>query len=148
MSVFLLRPINPQPKTRRFIIVAISSGLVRSFKMLGGLYGDLPPPSSAEENKPTTNVWSNSTKMAPATLRKPSSIFTPPHTLLKSQNKPKISNSKPSLSTTPTILAPAVDEVVQVVQPVLVGMQSTVLEEYDQQGLMIMKSIIGRRRRI
>ncbi|XP_058730618.1 DNA-damage-repair/toleration protein DRT111, chloroplastic-like [Vicia villosa] len=96
--------------------------------MLGGLYGDLPPPSSAEEDKPTTNVWSSSTKMAPATLRKPSSIFTPPHTLLRSQNKPKISNSKTILSTAPTILAPAVDEVVQ---PALVGVQSTVLEEYD-----------------
>ncbi|CAK8577342.1 unnamed protein product [Lathyrus sativus] len=96
--------------------------------MLGGLYGDLPPPSSAEEDKPTTNVWSSSTKMAPATLRKPSSIFTPPHTLLRSQNKPKISNSKTVLSAAPTIVAPAVDEVVQ---PALVGVQSTVLEEYD-----------------
>ncbi|KAI5331617.1 hypothetical protein L3X38_021743 [Prunus dulcis] len=40
--------------------------------MLGGLYGDLPPPSSAEEEKPSnTTVWSSSTKMAPQTLRKP-----------------------------------------------------------------------------
>ncbi|PNX69575.1 DNA-damage-repair/toleration protein DRT111 chloroplastic-like protein, partial [Trifolium pratense] len=96
--------------------------------MLGGLYGDLPPPSSAEEEKPTTNVWSSSTKMAPATLRKPSSLFTPPHTLLRSQNKPKITNSKTVLSSAPPILAPALEEVMQ---PALVGVQSTVLEEYD-----------------
>lgn len=96
--------------------------------MLGGLYGDLPPPSSAEEDKPTTNVWSSSTKMAPATLRKPSSLFTPPHTLLRSQNKPKITNSKTVLSPAPPVLAPALDEIVQ---PALVGVQSTVLEEYD-----------------
>jgi len=98
--------------------------------MLGGLYGDLPPPSSAEEDKPTTNVWSSSTKMAPATLRKPSSShLTPPHTLLRSQNKPKIVNS------TKTILSPAPQPILAsddvVVQPALVGVQSTVMEEYD-----------------
>lgn len=99
--------------------------------MLGGLYGDLPPPSSAEEDKPTTNVWSTSTKMAPATLRKPASVFSPPQTLLRSQNKPKIVNSnsvpKTVISQAP-ILASASDEVLQ---PALVGVQSTVLEEYD-----------------
>lgn len=96
--------------------------------MLGGLYGDLPPPSSAEEdNKATPNVWSSSTKMAPATLRKPASLFAPPQTLLRTQPKPKpvVANPKALLSPTP---APPPDEALQ---PALVGVQSTVLEEYD-----------------
>ncbi|KAJ1393905.1 G-patch domain [Sesbania bispinosa] len=84
--------------------------------MLGGLYGDLPPPSSSEEEKPTTNVWSSSTKMAPATLRKPASIFQPPQTVLRSQNKPKIVNSSsvPKIVVSPApVPAPATDDVVQ-----------------------------------
>ncbi|KAK7317932.1 hypothetical protein RJT34_02569 [Clitoria ternatea] len=96
--------------------------------MLGGLYGDLPPPSSAEEEKPTPNVWSSSTKMAPATLRKPASLFAPPQTLLRSQTKskpPVNPHTKTLLSSTPP---PPSDDVVQ---PALVGVQSTVLEEYD-----------------
>lgn len=102
--------------------------------MLGGLYGDLPPPSSTEEDKPinsTNNVWSSSTKMAPSTLRKP--VFAPPHTILRNQSKPKSVNSpaviKPvtSSSTPVTVVA---DEAVQV-QPALVGVQSSVVEEYD-----------------
>lgn len=93
--------------------------------MLGGLYGDLPPPSSAEEDKPTTNVWSSSTKMAPATLRKPA--FTPPHTIPRSQTKPKPTVTRTVVSTAPSPV-PAPDDAVQ---PALVGVQSTVMEEYD-----------------
>ncbi|XP_061360367.1 DNA-damage-repair/toleration protein DRT111, chloroplastic [Gastrolobium bilobum] len=105
--------------------------------MLGGLYGDLPPPSSAEEDKPTTNVWSSSTKMAPATLRKPASLFAPPHTVLRSQSKPKISNSSSvqktvgSGSVTPVPVASVAPVPDEVMQPALVGVQSTVMEEYD-----------------
>lgn len=103
--------------------------------MLGGLYGDLPPPSSAEEEKPTTNVWSTSTKMAPATLRKPASLFSPPQTVLRSQAKPKPpTNNNPSSVVPKTVVSPAPipspapDDVSQ---PALVGVQSTVMEEYD-----------------
>ncbi|XP_007022863.2 PREDICTED: DNA-damage-repair/toleration protein DRT111, chloroplastic [Theobroma cacao] len=103
--------------------------------MLGGLYGDLPPPSD-EDNKPSTNstVWSSSTKMAPPTLRKPFSGFAPPQTILRSQNKPKnsIPKTTPSVSASaspsPTPVAP--DEMAQQ-QPALVGVTSTVMEEYD-----------------
>ncbi|KAM1561614.1 hypothetical protein ACFX1Z_004721 [Malus domestica] len=101
--------------------------------MLGGLYGDLPPPSSAEEEKPSNStVWSSSTKMAPQTLRKPSSIFAPPQTILKPQSKPKSSNAvQPKITASPAVaLSPAViyDELER---PELVGVTSTVLEEYD-----------------
>ncbi|XP_023518236.1 DNA-damage-repair/toleration protein DRT111, chloroplastic-like [Cucurbita pepo subsp. pepo] len=100
--------------------------------MLGGLYGDLPPPSSAEEDKPSNStVWSSSTKMAPPTLRKPSSVFAPP-TVLRSQSKvkpatsthPKASVSAPVEPSQP-ILAEAIT------QPALVAVTSTVIEEYD-----------------
>lgn len=98
--------------------------------MLGGLYGDLPPPSSAEEdNKPTTNVWSSSTKMAPAALRKPASLFAPPQTLLRAQPKPK---PTPTTSTPSPLPKPALlssDDAA--LQPAFVAVQSTVLEEYD-----------------
>lgn len=98
--------------------------------MLGGLYGDLPPPSSsAEDDKPTatTNVWSSTSKLAPPTLRKP---FAPPQTILKTQTKPKPQsvpkatldeNNNPN----PNIISPAV------FQPALVGVTSSVVEEYD-----------------
>lgn len=98
--------------------------------MLGGLYGDLPPPSSAEEDKPSNStVWSSSTKMAPQTLRKPSSIFAPPQTILKSQTKPKPSSSALPKITASPVAAPAMHN--DVVQPALVGVTSSVLEEYD-----------------
>ncbi|XP_057544913.1 DNA-damage-repair/toleration protein DRT111, chloroplastic [Amaranthus tricolor] len=98
--------------------------------MLGGLYGDLPPPSSTTEeeksgNPSTTVVWSSSAKMAPPTLRKPA--FTPPPSVIRSQallNKPK-----PPSKTLPTI--PMEDPKPQVMQPALVGVTSTVVEEYD-----------------
>ena len=51
--------------------------------MLGGLYGDLPPPTSAsgDDDKPSAaSVWA---KMAPPTLRKPSATFAPPTSLLR-----------------------------------------------------------------
>ncbi|XP_050369617.1 DNA-damage-repair/toleration protein DRT111, chloroplastic [Argentina anserina] len=94
--------------------------------MLGGLYGDLPPPSSADEdNKPTNStVWSSTTKMAPQTLRRPSSIFAPPQTILKSHSKPKLAPSK-------VAAAVVVHSDAGLQQPALVGVTSTVLEEYD-----------------
>ncbi|KAK3000814.1 hypothetical protein RJ639_021740 [Escallonia herrerae] len=73
--------------------------------MLGGLYGDLPPPSSTDEDRPvnpSTNVWSSSVKMAPPTLRnKPS--FPPPQTILKSHPKPKNPTPTPTKTTTVTL---------------------------------------------
>lgn len=102
--------------------------------MLGGLYGDLPPPSSADEEKPSNStVWSSSAKMAPATLRKPSSsVFAPPQTVLKSQTKPKSANppkivtpSSPAVAQLPSVLLDDVS------QPALVGVTSSVVEEYD-----------------
>ncbi|OVA03952.1 G-patch domain [Macleaya cordata] len=110
--------------------------------MLGGLYGDLPPPSSApsadEEKNSSSNstVWSSSTKMAPATLRKPSSLFTPPQSVLKSQQsqmKPKTLNSSQTKSVS-SVPAPLPDEGVRsplIQQPALVGVTSSVIEEYD-----------------
>ncbi|KAL6206530.1 hypothetical protein ACLB2K_023778 [Fragaria x ananassa] len=97
--------------------------------MLGGLYGDLPPPSSADEdNKPTNStVWSSTTKMAPQTLRKPSSIFAAPQTILKSQPKPKPTAAK--IAASPVAAAPVIYS--DAVQTALVGVTSTVLEEYD-----------------
>ncbi|CAH1429878.1 unnamed protein product [Lactuca virosa] len=104
--------------------------------MLGGLYGDLPPPSSTDEDShnritnPSSNVWSSSVKMAPPTLRKPSSssLIPPPKTLLKpQQTKPRIVNS--------TAVAPPVPDVItrssSSFQPALVGVTSSVVEEYD-----------------
>ncbi|GKV39969.1 hypothetical protein SLEP1_g47656 [Rubroshorea leprosula] len=101
--------------------------------MLGGLYGDLPPPS--DDDKPTTNstVWSSSAKMAPPTLRKPSSVFAPPQTILKSQNKPKNPIPRtapipsPSVTPSPSVVPPADD----LAHPALVAVTSTVIEEYD-----------------
>ncbi|XP_058071577.1 DNA-damage-repair/toleration protein DRT111, chloroplastic [Magnolia sinica] len=108
--------------------------------MLGGLYGDLPPPSSAppadEERSTNSAVWSSSTKMAPPTLRKPSSVFAPPQSVLKSQqsqNKPKttvppqtkvLSSALPSTLHDDGVRSPSF-------QPALVGVTSTVVEEYD-----------------
>ncbi|KAF7842471.1 DNA-damage-repair/toleration protein DRT111, chloroplastic [Senna tora] len=112
------------------IEISVGRGCV---EMLGGLYGDLPPPSSAEEEKPSNaNVWSSSTKMAPATLRKPASVFAPPQTVLRTSNKPKAANlsvPKPVVSTPVAAPAPVVPD--EVAQPALVGVQSTVMEEYD-----------------
>ena len=104
--------------------------------MLGGLYGDLPPPSSADEDKPSnTTVWSSSAKMAPPTLRKSSSVFAPPQTILKSQTKPKTPN--PALAAQPksvtSFSASAMPSLMQEdsAQPALVGVTSSVIEEYD-----------------
>lgn len=101
--------------------------------MLGGLYGDLPPPS--DEDKPTnttTTVWSSSAKMAPPTLRKPSSIFAPPQTILKPQSKPKTTqNSLPTRPHSSPAIAPSPDDVVALPQPALVDVTSTVIEEHD-----------------
>ena len=107
-------------------------------KMLGGLYGDLPPPSSADEDKPTnSSVWSSSAKMAPAALRKPSSVFAPPQTVLKTQQAQAKSKT---LSSSKILISPVVAPSPSVpsegarspsFQPALVGVTSTVVEEYD-----------------
>ncbi|KAL6991982.1 hypothetical protein U1Q18_010093 [Sarracenia purpurea var. burkii] len=99
--------------------------------MLGGLYGDLPPPSSTDEDRATnsSNVWSSSAKMAPSTLRKPA--FAPPQTILKPQLKTKpvnLAHQPKAVSSTVVTddggRSPAF-------QPALVGVTSTVMEEYD-----------------
>ncbi|KAE9613665.1 putative RNA recognition motif domain, splicing factor, SPF45, SPF45, RNA recognition [Lupinus albus] len=111
--------------------------------MLGGLYGDLPPPSSAEEDKPinAANVWSSSTKMAPATLRKPATVFSPPLTVLRSQSKSKNPNpAKTVVSTTPVVSVSVPDDVVH--QPALMGVQSTVIEE--RAGVIVNASDISK----
>ncbi|XP_010241188.1 PREDICTED: DNA-damage-repair/toleration protein DRT111, chloroplastic [Nelumbo nucifera] len=109
--------------------------------MLGGLYGDLPPPSSApsadEERSSNSAVWSSSAKMAPATLRKPSSLYTPPASVLKaqqSQNKAKAATSSQAKTVTAAATSSALpDDGVRSpsFQPALVGVTSTVIEEYD-----------------
>ncbi|XP_018451473.1 DNA-damage-repair/toleration protein DRT111, chloroplastic [Raphanus sativus] len=98
--------------------------------MLGGLYGDLPPPS--DDDKPTGNsssssVWSSSTKMAPPTLRKPPA-FAPTQTIIRPQSKPKPQYKPPPPPPPPTqsIITPAPPS-----QPALVGVTSSVIEEYD-----------------
>lgn len=103
--------------------------------MLGGLYGDLPPPSSsADEDKSTANtssVWSSSTLMAPPTLRKPSTALSTPLTVLKSQNKSKTIQNSASKTLTSPALPPLVLPPDEVAQPALVGFNSVVIEEYD-----------------
>ncbi|PSS28963.1 DNA-damage-repair/toleration protein [Actinidia chinensis var. chinensis] len=96
--------------------------------MLGGLYGDLPPPSSTDEDRTTINsstVWSSSAKMAPSTLRKPA--FAPPQTVLKTPLKLKKAVSSPGPP------AAMVDDGgrTPAFEPALVGVTSTVVEEYD-----------------
>ncbi|XP_021751170.1 DNA-damage-repair/toleration protein DRT111, chloroplastic-like [Chenopodium quinoa] len=97
--------------------------------MLGGLYGDLPPPSSTTEDEKPANpsasaVWSSSAKMAPPTLRKPA--FTTPPSIMRSQaiiSKPKPVKTLASV--------PAEDPPSEALQPALVGVTSSVVEEYD-----------------
>nr|XP_043628751.1 DNA-damage-repair/toleration protein DRT111, chloroplastic [Erigeron canadensis] len=85
--------------------------------MLGGLYGDLPPPSSSatttttdDDPKPTSsnNVWSSSVKMAPPTLRKPTSVK-PITQNMMIKNKPKIINPSSDVVTNknPSLQQPA-----------------------------------------
>ncbi|GAV67251.1 G-patch domain-containing protein [Cephalotus follicularis] len=96
--------------------------------MLGGLYGDLPPPSDEEKQRAnggggSSSVWSSSTtKMAPPTLRKPA--FTPPQTVLKP--KTLIHSSKTTATSAPNDVA-----VVLPSQQQLVGVTSSVADEYD-----------------
>ncbi|KAL1205067.1 DNA-damage-repair/toleration protein [Cardamine amara subsp. amara] len=104
--------------------------------MLGGLYGDLPPPS--DDEKPSGNsssVWSSSTKMAPPNLRK-TPAFAPPQTILRPLSKPKPIASSPykpppphppasSSSTSQSVNVSAHS------QPALVGVTASVIEEYD-----------------
>ncbi|KAL7142447.1 hypothetical protein ABFS83_08G124200 [Erythranthe nasuta] len=100
--------------------------------MLGGLYGDLPPPSSTADDSSTTtsasNVWSSSAKMAPPTLRKP---FPPPQTILRPQH------AKPKPAVIKHTTQSAADEnrnpnpSTASFHPALVGVTSSVVEEYD-----------------
>ncbi|XP_076939549.1 DNA-damage-repair/toleration protein 111-like [Bidens hawaiensis] len=97
--------------------------------MLGGLYGDLPPPSSTDDDSnattkpsnPSSNVWSSSVKMAPPTLRKPSSLSSSSHpkTLIKPKSRPPPVLDSTTPNTNPTF------------QPALVAVPSSVVEEYD-----------------
>lgn len=102
--------------------------------MLGGLYGDLPPPSSTDEDRttaPSSNVWSSSAKMAPPTLRKPNSVFAPPQTILKPQNKPKTlipPHPKAISSVHTTVVVTNEGTKNPSFQPALVGVTSTVIE--------------------
>ncbi|CAN6165034.1 unnamed protein product [Urochloa humidicola] len=104
--------------------------------MLGGLYGDLPPPSSAgdDDKASTASVWSSATKMAPPTLRKPSTTFAPPPSLLRNQHlrPPKPASASASASASPASAPPVVvaePAPVTSFQPAFVAVQS--LEEYD-----------------
>ncbi|KAL5977132.1 hypothetical protein ACLOJK_021474 [Asimina triloba] len=108
--------------------------------MLGGLYGDLPPPSSTqsgdEEKSSNSAVWSSSTKMAPPTLRKPSSVFAPPQLALKNQhaqNKHKTTTPQQTKVSGSAVPLSSHDNGAQSpsFQPALVGVTSTVIEEYD-----------------
>ncbi|KMZ58204.1 Splicing factor 45 [Zostera marina] len=110
--------------------------------MLGGLYGDLPPPSTDDEEKSgsaarNAPVWSNSAKMAPSALRKPTTLFTPPPSVLRraQTSSSSSSHSKPTSSSVIPI-ANLHDEVATGVktssfQPALVGVPTTVNNEYD-----------------
>ncbi|WOL18560.1 DNA-damage-repair/toleration protein [Canna indica] len=108
-------------------------------EMLGGLYGDLPPPSSTadEEKSSSSAVWSSSAKMAPPTLRKQASVLAPPQSVLKNQqsqikSKSLITQQTKTL-TSFTALPPLPDNGIKAssFQPALVGVTSTVVEEYD-----------------
>ncbi|XP_010460845.1 PREDICTED: DNA-damage-repair/toleration protein DRT111, chloroplastic-like [Camelina sativa] len=97
--------------------------------MLGGLYGDLPPPS--DDEKPSGNsssVWSSNTKMAPPTLRKPPA-FAPTQTILRPSNKPKPVVSSSPYKPPPSLITPAIESASS--QPALIGVTSSVIEEYD-----------------
>uniref|UniRef100_A0A1D1YQ92 DNA-damage-repair/toleration protein DRT111, chloroplastic n=1 Tax=Anthurium amnicola TaxID=1678845 RepID=A0A1D1YQ92_9ARAE len=109
--------------------------------MLGGLYGDLPPPSSsanADEERSSNNsaVWSNSAKMAPSTLRKPSSLTMPPSVLRnqQSQSKAKTAVTPAVKASSPSVLPSSSSEngaKSPLFQPALVGVTSTIIDEYD-----------------
>ena len=126
--------------------------------MLGGLYGDLPPPSAAADDESSgknagvplngplaASVWSNN-KLAPSNVRKPS-YFAPPTSVLRSQGsatKPKApSGAAQGLLATSrwtgdgagggNVAATPERQVSPPVihQPALVAVSSRVLEEYD-----------------
>uniref|UniRef100_A0A453E1P8 Uncharacterized protein n=1 Tax=Aegilops tauschii subsp. strangulata TaxID=200361 RepID=A0A453E1P8_AEGTS len=86
-STYLVSRIPVESTTRSIDTISPAGAASALSKMLGGLYGDLPPPTSAagDEDKPTASVWSSATKMAPPTLRKPSATFAPPTSLLRNQ---------------------------------------------------------------
>eukprot|EP00897_Mesotaenium_endlicherianum_P004794 jgi/Mesen1/4342/ME000022S03631 len=128
--------------------------------MVGGLFGDLPPPSKAEEAKAEAAAqakasianWSAS-KLAPSALRKPSPFTTPPPSVLRNQagggsatkSKPPFNPSRLSAAVA-SLTARNVDsgaspstsvpnDHVSIAppsfQPVLVGANALVTEEYD-----------------
>nr|GLL30232.1 DNA-damage-repair/toleration protein DRT111, chloroplastic [Ipomoea trifida] len=97
--------------------------------MLGGLFGDLPPPSSStdqdEKSGAGGNVWSSSTaKMAPSALRKP---FAPPQTVLRPQTllKPKPPKPSPNPTNENANPNPTAHQAASF-QPALVAITSTV----------------------
>ncbi|KAK3432664.1 hypothetical protein EUGRSUZ_D00186 [Eucalyptus grandis] len=106
--------------------------------MLGGLYGDLPPPSSADDENPSganpaSTVWSSSAKFAPPALRKPSLA---PQTILRPPPKPKPPASGPAPpppkpAAAPLLPLPPPQDDAAAAQPALVGVTSTIVEEYD-----------------
>ncbi|KAH9312668.1 hypothetical protein KI387_027703, partial [Taxus chinensis] len=113
--------------------------------MLGGLYGDLPPPSSASIDEDaanatavtnaTSSMWSSSAKMAPPTLRKPTALFAPPPSILRNQ-QPTVTGAKAkgaaSFQSRVTYTdAVGADMKETPFQPALVGVTSSVMEEYD-----------------
>ncbi|KAK8969722.1 hypothetical protein KSP40_PGU008861 [Platanthera guangdongensis] len=101
--------------------------------MLGGLYGDLPPPSSkssADEEKSSKSVWSSSAKMAPPTLRKTPSVLPSPQSLLKSQLT-QIKNKTPITPQSKGPYSNADIDTRSSFQPALVAATSSVLDEYD-----------------
>uniref|UniRef100_A0A0D6R3U2 G-patch domain-containing protein n=1 Tax=Araucaria cunninghamii TaxID=56994 RepID=A0A0D6R3U2_ARACU len=121
-------------------------------KMLGGLYGDLPPPSSSVEDDSNaaaaattaaTSLWSSSAKMAPPTLRKPATLFASPRNQQQQQqSQPPVASAKPKSTvfsgqavqprvTYGDTLVPEARALSPPAQPALVGVTSTVMEEYD-----------------
>lgn len=124
-----------------------STERVYSSKMLGGLYGDLPPPSSASIDEDAANasaaataassMWSNSAKMAPPTLRKPT-LFASPQSILRNQ-QPTATGAKSKAAAAASTFQPRVTYAEPVgvdvkeapFQPALVGVTSSVMEEYD-----------------
>lgn len=116
--------------------------------MLGGLYGDLPPPSAAGDDESSglplngtlgTSVWSNN-KLAPSNVRKPS-FFAPPTSVLRNQGSATKLKAAPAVqgllaaSRWTSDNVPATPERPHsppaIHHTALVAVSSRVLEEYD-----------------
>jgi splicing factor 45 len=103
--------------------------------MLGGLYGDLPPPSSSagdDVKASTASMWSSATKMAPPTLRKHASTFAPPPSVLRNQH---LRQPRATAAVALTSAAPASAPVVEVAAPAPAASFQpafvAVLQDYD-----------------